>query len=210
MERKILIMGRSGSGKDTLAHYLTKDFNMKQLISTTTRPPRSATESTHVFVSEYEANKMKERVAETFIDGYQYFATKQQLDECDIYVIDPKGLKDVCDRAPDTDLCVVYVDAPRTIRKRRAMDRADDRREAARIFESRDADEDEMFAAFENCIFTENMEAFTHAYPTVSTVILIDNHENNEQAIREKASFVNLYSAQMSFGNDFLPHVHKI
>ena len=42
---------------------------------------------------------MTDRVTETVINGYQYFATREQFDECDVYVIDPNGLSDLFQRA---------------------------------------------------------------------------------------------------------------
>ena len=119
--KKVLIIGRSGSGKDALAIALTNKYGMKQLCSTTTRPKRYENENTHIFVSEEEANLMTERVAETFINGYQYFATKQQYIDCDAYVIDPYGMKRLCENTPEIPCIVVYVNVDREIRKERAM-----------------------------------------------------------------------------------------
>lgn len=41
MEKLIIIMGKSGSGKSTIERILEKDHGFKRAISTTTRPPRS-------------------------------------------------------------------------------------------------------------------------------------------------------------------------
>ena len=87
---KILIIGRSGSGKSTLANYLTEKYGLKQLESYATRPMRVKNEKGHRFITPEEAKNFTDRVAETVINGYEYFATRQQVDECDVYVIDPK------------------------------------------------------------------------------------------------------------------------
>lgn len=210
MNEKIMILGRSGCGKDTLAYCLTKNHGLKQLISTTTRPPRYTGETAHVFVSEEEANTMTERVAETVINGYQYFATKQQLDECDIYVIDPKGLHDVCERAPDTDLCVVYVRASAKTRRKRAIDRAEDKEEAARVFDKRHEDESPMFTEFEALIADSNLAEFHAKYPTVSKVIVIDNEAGSIGVMDKKSELAMMYVNQMDLGAAFGPYYHVI
>ena len=210
MNRKIMIVGRSGCGKDTLAYCLTKNHGLKQLISTTTRPPRYTGETAHVFVSEEEANLMTERVAETVINGYQYFATKQQLDESDIYVIDPKGLSDVCDRAPDTELCVVYVQASTQVRRKRAIDRAEDKEEAKKVFDKRHDDENAMFSEFEKLIEVNDLTCFHKLYPTVSAVITLNNEAASIGAMDKKSELVMMYVQQENMGEMFGPYTHKI
>lgn len=210
MNKKIMILGRSGCGKDTLAYCLTKNHGLKQLISTTTRPPRYTGETAHVFVSEEEANTMTERVAETVINGYQYFATKQQLDECDIYVIDPKGLHDVCERAPETDLCVVYVQASTKVRRKRAIDRAEDKEEGARVFDKRHDDENAMFSEFESLIEGNDLTELHKNYPAVSTVIVLNNEATSIGAMDKKSELVMMYVNQLDMGDMFGPYMHRI
>lgn len=210
MNRKIMIVGRSGCGKDTLAYCLTKNHGLKQLISTTTRPPRYTGETAHIFVSEDEANQMTERVAETVINGYQYFATKQQLDDSDIYVIDPKGLKDVCERAPETELCVVYVNASVKTRRKRAIDRAEDKEEASRVFDKRHEDESAMFTEFESMIADSNLTDFHRTYPSVSSVIVLDNEAASIGAMDKKSEVVMMYVQQENMGEMFGPYYHKL
>ena len=172
---KLLIIGRSGCGKDTIANKLIQDYGLTQLISTTTRPMRYPGENTHVFVTEEEADKLTDRVAETVIDGYQYFATKRQFEENDIYIIDPKGLYDVCKNAPDTDVCVVYVYASRKTRRDRAIWRAADPKVGKETFESRDSDENLMFSDFEKVLLEGDLHVFGEKYPSVKNIIVVNN-----------------------------------
>ena len=190
MDRKILIIGRSGSGKDTLAMALTEKFGMKQLCSTTTRPRRYDGEDSHIFVSEAEAEKLKERVAETVINGYQYFATKQQFEECDIYVIDPRGLEYLCKKAPNSPLCVVYVHAEDGVRKERAIKRADDAEEAAKVFEKRHADEDEQFSDFERNVYLSKEEKLLKKYPSADVFVTLENNGENKEDMNHFAKLV--------------------
>ena len=185
---KIMIIGRSGSGKDTLARILTEKYGYRQLFSTTTRPRRTPTEDTHVFVTEEEANTMTDRVAETVINGYQYFATKGQLEESDIYVIDPRGLDCVCKNAPDIPLYVVYVEASQDTRLARAKSRAADAELAEKIFYSRQADEDAQFSDFETVI--KNKDAFQKAYPTARVLRILANDNNDTSCVEAFAQMV--------------------
>ena len=185
---KIMVVGRSGSGKDTLANVLKDTYGYSQLYSTTTRPRRTPDEATHVFVTEEEANQMTERVAETVIDGYQYFATKGQFEECDIYVIDPRGLDCVCKNAPDIPLYVVYVEASQDTRLARAKSRAADPDEAEKIFYSRQADEDAQFSEFEALI--KDKEAFRKAYPTARVLRILANDNDDVSNVQAFAQMV--------------------
>ena len=210
MNKKIMIVGRSGCGKDTLAYCLAKNHGLTQLISTTTRPPRYTGETAHIFVSEEEANEMTERVAETVINGYQYFATRQQLDECDTYVVDPKGLRDVCERAADTELCVVYVKASTKVRRRRAIDRAEDKEEAAKVFDKRHDDENAMFSEFESLIENDDLSEFHKDYPTVTTVVILNNEATSIGSMDKKSELVMMLANQMDLGSEFGPYKHRI
>lgn len=185
---KIMVVGRSGSGKDTLANILKDTYGYSQLYSTTTRPRRTPDEATHVFVTEEEANQMTERVAETVIDGYQYFATKGQFEECDIYVIDPRGLDCVCKNAPDIPLYVVYVEASQDTRLARAKSRAADPESAEKIFYSRQADEDAQFSEFEALI--KDKEAFRKAYPTARALRILANDNDDVSNVQAFAQMV--------------------
>lgn len=94
----ILISGPCASGKDYLAEKLAMKYHLNILKSKTTRPPRAKDENTHTFVTpiEYAQDKaLKQIVAETHINGYVYYSTKRQLENADIYIVDPKGISDI-------------------------------------------------------------------------------------------------------------------
>lgn len=64
------------------------------LESYTTRPKRTPDEKGHIFVNDLEFEKYKDDLcAYTEFDGYKYWATNKQVDECDIYIIDPAGVE---------------------------------------------------------------------------------------------------------------------
>ena len=88
-----LLVGRSGSGKSSVADYLESKYGWKILQSYTTRPPRYEGERGHTFISSQEFNKLKDRCAYTFFAGYEYCATTEQVENSDLYIIDPAGIE---------------------------------------------------------------------------------------------------------------------
>lgn len=88
-----LIMGPSGSGKTTIAKDLRDRLGFKMLDSYTTRPPRHEGEQGHIFVSNKEFDTLCDLVGYTVYDRYRYGATATQIENNDIYVIDPDGYK---------------------------------------------------------------------------------------------------------------------
>lgn len=94
----ILLVGESGSGKTTIANKLNDKYGMTQVLSFTNRPKRKEDwngRASHIFVSTDYIYALKDIVAYTKFDGYEYCAIKQQLDNSDIYVVDVKGVKAV-------------------------------------------------------------------------------------------------------------------
>lgn len=91
----VCLVGKSGSGKSTIADKLHNLYGYEVLQSYTTRPKRSTNETGHVFVSEKEYEVIPNKVATTCFDGFHYCATKDQVDYNDIYIVDLDGLKEV-------------------------------------------------------------------------------------------------------------------
>lgn len=63
------------------------------LNSYTTRPKRTPDEVGHTFVSTEEFNKLVNLVGYTKFNGYEYCATQEQVNNSDVYVIDPAGVE---------------------------------------------------------------------------------------------------------------------
>ena len=68
-------------------------MNKKLLQSYTTRPKRTPNETGHTFVSNDEFNNLENICAYGEFGGYKYCATKEQVDNSDIYVIDSQGVE---------------------------------------------------------------------------------------------------------------------
>lgn len=86
-----LIVGASGSGKTTIVSELEKRYGLKSIMSYTTRKPRYENESGHIFVAESDMPQSSEMVAYTYYNANHYWATQQQADVCDLYIVDPSG-----------------------------------------------------------------------------------------------------------------------
>lgn len=93
MKNIYLIVAPSGAGKTTIANILEKQYGLKSIQSYTTRPMRFKGETGHIFITDEEFDDLKNIVAYTEFAGYRYCATAQQVDENDLYVIDPKGVE---------------------------------------------------------------------------------------------------------------------
>lgn len=120
-----LFVGKSSSGKTTIASILEAKYGYKQVFSYTTRSPRYEGEIGHIFVSEEEFQELGELAAYTFYNGSHYGTTVHQLDECDIYVIDVPGVETLFDRYTDRPICIVYFDASIPTRIHRMIYRGD-------------------------------------------------------------------------------------
>ena len=128
----ICIMGKTASGKDTLANKLCTRTGLRQVISYTTRERRVNEGDTHIFISaeEYQALEDSGQIAAfTQIGPYKYCCTIDQLYENDVYAIDPIGVQHLRElNLPNLRLVTVYVNTPDDIRKDRALKkRGDDR-----------------------------------------------------------------------------------
>ena len=121
-----LFVGRSASGKTSIAELLEEKYYYRQVYSYTTRAPRFKDEPGHIFVSEEAFKDLGEMVAYTYYNSSHYGTTAAQLDECDIYVVDIPGVKTLLDRyRKDRPIHIIYFDASTYTRICRMIDRHD-------------------------------------------------------------------------------------
>ena len=92
MNNIFLIVGCSGSGKTTITEQLEQKYGLKSIQSYTTRPKRYEDESGHTFVSDEEFDELTDMVGYTEFAGNRYCATTEQVENNDLYIIDPKGV----------------------------------------------------------------------------------------------------------------------
>ena len=155
-------MGRTCSGKTTLAKTVAATLHMKVLRSYTTRPMREGENehtSDHIFISEDEVKLFEGKMAAyTEINGYKYFVTKDMIMEADIYVVDPNGYKMLAEYVERKNMKIklvpIYIDVDVNDQERRYRARGNTRNE----FWERYKSEAEQFDKFE-----EEMDGY-HTY----------------------------------------------
>lgn len=153
MKKLFCIIGRTCSGKTSLAKTVAASFNMNVLRSYTTRPKRdgeSEYSSDHIFISEDDVKLFKGKIAAyTEINGYKYFVTKDMILESDIYVIDPNGYKMLTEYVKEKGLKIelipIYIDVDVADQERRYRARGNTREQ----FWERYKSEAEQFSKFE-------------------------------------------------------------
>lgn len=182
----ICILGRSGVGKDSLAKELSK-FGLAQVMSYATRKPRYEGEDTHVFISREEALRMKDEwIASTEINGSLYFVTRKQLEDCDVYIIDPKGLYDLIndELVNGTHLIdmIVYVTASQIESQEHAVMRGSNTEQEVKTYKKRREFEDLEFAGFE-----KNLSCFD------VPVLVLRNHYDAEEWKHAAKAIAHLY-----------------
>lgn len=121
-----LYIGRSASGKTTVAELLETTSNYKTLQSYTTRPKRHDNETGHTFVSDEEFDALQNIIAYTEYNGHRYCCTAEQIDASDIYVIDVPGVKTLLEKyQTDRPIVVIYFNAGVRTRIDRMLNRHD-------------------------------------------------------------------------------------
>lgn len=120
------MVGKSASGKTTIANILEKQYGHKQVQSYTTRQPRYNGEVGHIFVTKEEFDALGDLAAYTLYNNNEYGTTFKQLEECDIYVIDVPGVETLLERYKnDRPIVVIYFDTTVYTRITRMIDRHD-------------------------------------------------------------------------------------
>ena len=173
--KTILLVGESSSGKDSLATLLEND-GYKVLKSYATRPRRQNEGNTHIFISPEEVEQYKDdMIAYTKIGEYEYFSTKQQLIENDIYIIDPEGVKNLKSKIDENDVVVIYINVSEIERMDRALHiRKDNIQDINKRFkaEKKQFDEFKLNAEFDYSLSNYDL---VKAYKILKNIIEVEN-----------------------------------
>ncbi len=120
----LLLVGPSGGGKSRIADML-QQRGLRKLVSYTTRPSRGPLDD-HIFITEEEFRILKDLAAYTEFGGYRYGATKRQVRESDVYIVDIPGVENLLRQKPDdVQLLAAYITASASERRRRMIGRGD-------------------------------------------------------------------------------------
>lgn len=155
---RYVIVGRVGTGKTTLAAMLEKS-GMNRLVTATTRKKRSDADIDHIFITKEQAAAVPEgqKLLRTTIADDEYFAYMQDVEHCQVAVVDPSGVKDIANAFPNDTVHIVHVvpKNPNDARKH-ALERESDKQHALDIYTRRCAGEDERFREFEAILNNPN------------------------------------------------------
>lgn len=190
-------MGRTCSGKTTLAKTVAATLHMKVLRSYTTRPMREGENehtSDHIFISEDEVKLFQGKIAAyTEINGCKYFVTRDMVMNSDIYVVDPNGYKMLVDTVKRKNMNIklipIYIDVDVADQERRYKARGNTRNE----FWERYKSEAEQFDRFEEEIIIYNRK-HTYVYRIKNvdfhySVKLIEEYIYNYLSLIEKLKY---------------------
>lgn len=141
-----LLVGKSASGKTTIAEILESQHDLKSLQSYTTRPQRHEDETGHIFISDTEFDQLEDIVAYTEYNNYRYCATQDQIDEADMYVIDVPGVEALLENYDSNrPIIVLYFDADIRTRIDRMINRHDcDAQIVSRLYNDEEFDWKDM------------------------------------------------------------------
>lgn len=162
----IAIIGKTASGKDTIAKYVWEKYGIQPIVSYTTRDIRpSETDGIeHWFVTK---ERMQELLKEGGIIAYskspktgiEYCATESSLSgqNAAIYIINPNGLRELRKTRPDIEIISIYVRLKESTIIKRAKARGDsDDTILARLDSERDEfDSFYVSGEFDACIETK-------------------------------------------------------
>lgn len=170
----MIFVGKSGSGKSTLINELCKREGYTQLISQTTRPRRNENDNDHYFVSEedYCMEKLNgDIVAETEINGYHYYATRDQVYDADFYTLDPKGVESLLSmNLPNLKPVIIYISCPDELRMDRAVNKRGDNKQTFRARSYSEAAQFRKFITEEKWDYSIKNVDFAKSYSVVKWI----------------------------------------
>ena len=133
----IVLIGESGSGKDTVQKQLVENFGYRKIVTYTTRPPRDGEVDgvDYHFISEKEFREKKRRneFGETAeYRGWLYGSAIKDYAINTVIILTPSGFRKLEKSIVPFVMMSVYVRVPRRERLIRILKRGDDIEEAYR------------------------------------------------------------------------------
>lgn len=186
---KFLFIGRTASGKSSIAKGVCEKMGLTQVVSYTTRPMRKSEKngSDHIFITDGEVSQYEEDIAAyTEINGYKYFTTYDVIDKSDIYVIDPIGVDNLKIKCGDRyEFVEIYIRTPQDLSETRARLRGDKLKD----FKQRWVAENQQFTDYENrhtfAWHLRNDRLFDESVDKVCSWIQIELDKRKEDANAE-------------------------
>lgn len=175
----MVFVGKSGSGKSSLINRLCEREGYTQLISQTTRPRRNDNDNDHHFVTEEDYCMAKlngDIVAETEINGYRYYATRDQIYKADFYTLDNQGLDSLLSMdLPNLRVVVIYIACPDDLRMDRAVNQRGDNKQTFRARSYSESAQFRKFIADEKWDYSVKNVDFPKAYSVIKWICDVEN-----------------------------------
>lgn len=146
---RYILVGKSASGKSTLAKALSDRGLTQNAITTTTRDPRQGEVNGvdyYFWPIQLFEDSLDQMVEYDRFNGWYYGVTKQEFARTNLSILTPRGVKRYIKKAGRKNLFIVYVDTPLMERYQRIISRGDDVNEAFRRF----VHDEEDFRGFKN------------------------------------------------------------
>lgn len=199
----LLIVGRTGSGKDYLKKLL-QDKGISFAKTYTTRKKRFPGEDTYNFVSKEKAETIENKVAITEIrNGDEpdlYFARGEDVLKNDAIIVDPRGVNEILKKYPEETFVIIYITANAEKAKEMAVKRANNDAEAGIIFKKRSKDENDEFAEFEMLL---KHQGYFEEYNNVAMIAQVTN-DYCEETMKQVANNIVEIQQQSKMGNTIL------
>ena len=163
----IVIVGKTCSGKSTVADLLESKFCIDRVRTYTTRPRRDGESNEYHFVSEEEFDKLKaegfffETTKYNVVDGIWKYGTSNAgfCDDCCV-VMNPEGMKNLKHMYNNSDinLIIVYLNVTDGVIWNRLRGRGDTSEEATRRVEADRKDFADIAEYYDYAITTDELE----------------------------------------------------
>lgn len=106
-DKIVCVVGESGAGKTLLVEAM-KLHGYREVECYTTRSKRKGKSDNKTFVNRKQFNKVRpDLVAYTEFSGHEYGATRQQVEEAHLYIIDPDGINELAAKYGKENIIVV-------------------------------------------------------------------------------------------------------
>lgn len=163
--KRIIIAGRTGTGKTTLMNHIAEKYELPVLKTCTDRPRRAdgPEDAYHFFTMEEmddALNHPEEYVMPTALGDYRYVTKKKDLDkagimilnEAEIMILDKSGIEYVAKQYPEDPLLVIYCAADKNEVLTHIIGREKDPEEAISRYFRRSKGENAIFTALETTL----------------------------------------------------------
>lgn len=164
----IVLLGKSGSGKDTITNYLVNNYGYKKLITYTTRPmrPSEKQDVQYHFITKEDFNEKRShgffleyKSYDTKYDKWYYGSAKEDYKKTDdktIVILTPDGYLDLLSEIEDIEHDSIYLKVSILELQNRLFSRGDNQEEILRRLEHDNEDFDYIEYFADRIIVNEN------------------------------------------------------